>query len=400
MVTVDPMLVAGGSGGVGRGTVSGYRLRAGSPAIDCGKVIGENGGRDYWGHPVSVEIAPNRGADNESGTPDDVIYIAPVADAVVVSGEYWDYVFGAAPEASAAVYGSGEQRETFFRFDVGGLAHAGSAFLRIVPTDVHGVGMATLPSIEFVPDDLWSEGTITWKNKPSGSGDAVGGLGSVTVGEAFIIDVTSLVRAEAVGDGQLSLRVALTMEDDLDEGFNFAAREYLALCDRPVLQVTTVAVPQAPANLQGAAGSASIQLTWNSSLDASSYTVKRASSAGGPYETIASGLTGTNYVNYQLGGDLALFYSIVSGPLPVSGLKVGATGSEIRLEWNLDPNSKVLGIRRALNPEGPWITISDSVYQNHYIDQLIQHGKTYFYVVTAVDPAGESGLSGEATVAF
>jgi hypothetical protein len=50
--TADPMFVSPGSGRVGIGTLSGYRLRANSPDRTNGKVIENNGGRDFRGAPV------------------------------------------------------------------------------------------------------------------------------------------------------------------------------------------------------------------------------------------------------------------------------------------------------------------------------------------------------------
>ena len=65
-LTFDPKLVAPGSGGTGWNTVDGYKLQAGSPCIDSGKVIANSGGRDYWGDPVPFNGVPDRGADEYS----------------------------------------------------------------------------------------------------------------------------------------------------------------------------------------------------------------------------------------------------------------------------------------------------------------------------------------------
>ncbi|OUS76058.1 hypothetical protein B1748_14705 [Paenibacillus sp. MY03] len=61
-LTTDPMLLDPGSGGTGRHTVFGYKLAAGSPALGSGVPIANNGGKDYWGNPISSSAAPNRGA--------------------------------------------------------------------------------------------------------------------------------------------------------------------------------------------------------------------------------------------------------------------------------------------------------------------------------------------------
>jgi hypothetical protein len=61
-ITDDPMLVAPGTGETGRDTADGYQLQAGSPCIDSGMRVPENGGRDYWGNPVPTGSGTDRGA--------------------------------------------------------------------------------------------------------------------------------------------------------------------------------------------------------------------------------------------------------------------------------------------------------------------------------------------------
>lgn len=66
-LTSNPMLVNPGSGVNGIGTVNGYRLSAGSPALNSGVLIPDNGGKDYYGNTVSATAVPNRGAYNGAG---------------------------------------------------------------------------------------------------------------------------------------------------------------------------------------------------------------------------------------------------------------------------------------------------------------------------------------------
>jgi hypothetical protein len=61
-VTADPMLVAPGTGRVGRNTVDGYKLRPGSPAIGSGIKVNNQGGHDYFGNRVPNNGMPDRGA--------------------------------------------------------------------------------------------------------------------------------------------------------------------------------------------------------------------------------------------------------------------------------------------------------------------------------------------------
>jgi chitodextrinase len=59
-VVGDPKLVNPGSGADGRYSTAGYKLQSTSPAIDAGKVIANNGGKDFWGGPVGS--SPDIGA--------------------------------------------------------------------------------------------------------------------------------------------------------------------------------------------------------------------------------------------------------------------------------------------------------------------------------------------------
>jgi hypothetical protein len=63
-IVADPRLLAPGSGGLGLESVAGYRLAVGSAALSAGLPMPDNGGRDYWGNPVSNTTAPHLGAFN------------------------------------------------------------------------------------------------------------------------------------------------------------------------------------------------------------------------------------------------------------------------------------------------------------------------------------------------
>lgn len=79
-ITANPLLVAQGTGAVGINSTDGYKLREGSPALGAGVVIDNNGGRDYWGNPVSGAEAPNIGAYNGPGLDPATLPEPPVDD--------------------------------------------------------------------------------------------------------------------------------------------------------------------------------------------------------------------------------------------------------------------------------------------------------------------------------
>lgn len=53
-----------------------------------------------------------------------------------------------------------------------------------------------------------------------------------------------------------------------------------------------------------------IKLTWTAAPDAATYTVKRATITGGPYTTIASGLTATTYTDSAVTPGITYFYTV------------------------------------------------------------------------------------------
>lgn len=61
-LVADPKLVDPAGGGMGRFSLSGYRLQATSPARASGKLIENSGGRDFWGHVVPSCKKTDRGA--------------------------------------------------------------------------------------------------------------------------------------------------------------------------------------------------------------------------------------------------------------------------------------------------------------------------------------------------
>ncbi len=71
-ITLDPLFTAPGTGGVGMSfgkngfatEPTGYQLQSGSPALNAGMVISNNGGFDYFGNTVSPSEAPNIGSYN------------------------------------------------------------------------------------------------------------------------------------------------------------------------------------------------------------------------------------------------------------------------------------------------------------------------------------------------
>ena len=66
----------------------------------------------------------------------------------------------------------------------------------------------------------------------------------------------------------------------------------------------------APGGLSASASNGQATLSWNASPNATGYNVKRSAASGGPYVTVGSGVTATNYVDLVLSNNLTYYYVI------------------------------------------------------------------------------------------
>lgn len=72
---------------------------------------------------------------------------------------------------------------------------------------------------------------------------------------------------------------------------------------------STAITPAVPAALQAVAGNAQVSLTWNAAADATTYSVKRSTTAGGPYATIATNAA-TTYTDLAVTNDTTYYYVV------------------------------------------------------------------------------------------
>ncbi len=73
---------------------------------------------------------------------------------------------------------------------------------------------------------------------------------------------------------------------------------------------TIPTAPPAPSGLAASAGDARVNLAWNAVSAADSYSVKRATSSGGPFATIATALTATAYADTTVANGTTYWYVV------------------------------------------------------------------------------------------
>ena len=138
-------------------------------------------------------------------------------------------------------------------------------------------------------------------------------------------------------------------------------------------------VPPAPAGLTATPGDSQVGLSWNASLGATSYNVKRATVNGGPYNTIASPMTtnytdttavnGTNYYYVvsavNMGGESSGSAQVAAMPCstaPVS-LSMSLSGGALNLAWPSDHLGWILQSQTNLLGSGVstnWVDVAGS----------------------------------------
>lgn len=177
----------------------------------------------------------------------------------------------------------------------------------------------------------------------------------------------------------------------------------------------TGTVPPVPSGLSATAGNAQVSLSWAASSGASSYHMKRATTSGGPYTQVAAP-TGASYVDTALTNGTKYFYVVsavnsagessnsaevnatpaapATPPAAPTSVQATAGNTQVSLAWTASANATSYNVKRSTTSGGPYTKIS-SPAGTSYADTGLTNGTKYFYVVSAVNSAGESANSAE-----
>ena len=84
-------------------------------------------------------------------------------------------------------------------------------------------------------------------------------------------------------------------------------------------------------------------------------------------------------------------------PLAPTGLVATAGNAQIQLSWNATPGATSYNVKRSTTSGGPYANVMTGVTTTSFTNTGLTNGTAYFYVVTAVNASGESGISNQAT---
>lgn len=178
-------------------------------------------------------------------------------------------------------------------------------------------------------------------------------------------------------------------------------------------------VPSQPTDLSAIAGDAKVDLSWTAVDSATSYNVQRATTAGGPYETITSNITEATYNDTGLTNGTTYYYVVTavntlgeSSPSneasatpfkpetkPEAPINLTALGgdSKVDLTWSATEGANTYTVKRSTTAGGTYTAIAENLTFTNYSDTDVTNRTTYYYIVTAINDAGESDSSNEAS---
>lgn len=117
-------------------------------------------------------------------------------------------------------------------------------------------------------------------------------------------------------------------------------------------------------------------------------------------------VSGVKYVEFYFSGasggylrELNIFSESVCGCDIEKPTELTATAgnTQVSLNWAAVEGATGYNLKRSLTLGGPYNTVASNVYGTSYTDTTVTNGTTYYYVVTALNAAGESENSNEAS---
>jgi alpha-tubulin suppressor-like RCC1 family protein/fibronectin type 3 domain-containing protein len=168
-----------------------------------------------------------------------------------------------------------------------------------------------------------------------------------------------------------------------------------------------------PAALTATADSDRILLLWHSADHADYYNVYRATTSAAIYVSVATHLETNFYEDRTAEAGITYYYAVTGNnafgesnysdaavaeieasevPMAPSGLLVVPGDHQATLSWNAAAGATGYNVYRATTTTA-YTVLASNVNVNTYVDQSAENGTVYYYAITAMNDAGESGYS-------
>ncbi len=195
-----------------------------------------------------------------------------------------------------------------------------------------------LDTFAVAKDTAYVQSHEVWTSSPIVTGDAViGGYMSTALGDSY----TAGPGYENLVSDSVSNYVTQATQDNVNTTSQWAQGIAWIAAIKP----TVSAAPSAPTNLLASPGDTTVSLTWSAVMGASTYTVKRSTTSGGPYTQI--GTTNTpSYTDTGLTNGTTYDYVIVAsnsfGDSPLSSQASATPQTMTWYNYGTQPAGKTL----------------------------------------------------------
>lgn len=196
----------------------------------------------------------------------------------------------------------------------------------VVANKIYAIGGTNISGQQLITMNIYDASTNTWS---SGASMSIGKINaaSVVVGDnIYVIGGTTLngvvkttnVYSISNNDWRSgpSLNIARNLHSAaVANGKIFVFGGHLSTTSKSVesLQVgESLVVPDSPASLTATGGNSAVYLAWETISGATSYTVKRSTTAGGPYTVIAEDVTGATYSDTDVTNGTTYYYVVTA----------------------------------------------------------------------------------------
>jgi endoglucanase len=109
-----------------------------------------------------------------------------------------------------------------------------------------------------------------------------------------------------------------------------------------------------------------------------------------------AGLALTAHNNAVLNAAGADNLNLITPAATPGGLTATPGSGQVALAWNAAAGATSYNVQRSTTNGGPYLVIAPGLTNTNYTDMAVTNGITYYYVVTAVNPLGETPVSNQA----
>src|SRR5713101_7427453 len=174
--------------------------------------------------------------------------------------------------------------------------------------------------------------------------------------------------------------------------------------------------PAVPTGLAATTANAQVNLTWNASSGATGYYVKRSTTSGA--ETQIATVSTTSYSDNNVTNGTKYYYVVsaynsygqsansaevnatptapATPPVAPTGLTATAGNAQVTLAWSASGGATSYHVKRSTTNGSGYTQVSAPIMTG-YLDTGLTNGTIYNYVVSALNAAGESANSSQAS---